>query len=83
MLRLTGHEQRLLTGQTCSARSWDGGGGGGLVTKLSLTLTIPRTVARQAPLSVRFPRQEYWSGLSSPRSQGGDDLTRILLFPFL
>ena len=82
MLRLTGHEQRLLTGQTCSARSWDGGGGG-LVTKLSLTLTIPRTVARQAPLSVRFPRQEYWSGLSSPRSQGGDDLTRILLFPFL
>ena len=23
----------------------------------------PRTVARQPPLSVRFPRQEYWSGL--------------------
>ena len=28
----------------------------------------PWTVARQAPLSVGFPRQEYWSGLpfSSP-----------------
>ena len=28
----------------------------------------PRTVARQAPLSVGFSRQEYWSGLpvSSP-----------------
>ena len=29
---------------------------------------IPRTVAHQAPLSMGFPRQEYWSGLlfSSP-----------------
>ena len=26
----------------------------------------PWTVARQAPLSMRFPRQEYWSGLSFP-----------------
>ena len=26
----------------------------------------PWTVARQAPLSVRFPRQEYWSGLPFP-----------------
>ena len=26
----------------------------------------PWTVACQAPLSVRFPRQEYWSGLSFP-----------------
>ena len=24
------------------------------------------TVARQAPLSMRFPRQEYWSGLLFP-----------------
>ena len=24
------------------------------------------TVARQAPLSMRFPRQEYWSGLPFP-----------------
>ena len=26
----------------------------------------PRTVAHQAPLSVGFPRQEYWSGLPFP-----------------
>ena len=26
----------------------------------------PRTVACQAPLSVRFPRQEYWNGLPFP-----------------
>ena len=29
-------------------------------------LTIPRTAARQAPLSMGFPRQEYWSGLPLP-----------------
>jgi len=27
-----------------------------------LTLFDPLTVAHQAPLSMRFPRQEYWSG---------------------
>ena len=26
----------------------------------------PRTAARQAPLSMKFPRQEYWSALPSP-----------------
>ena len=26
------------------------------------------TVAHQAPLSIGFPRQEYWSGLSLPSS---------------
>ena len=26
----------------------------------------PWTVAHQAPLSMGFPRQEYWSGLSFP-----------------
>ena len=31
---------------------------------------IPRTVARQAPLSLGFPKQEYWSGLPFP-SPGG------------
>ena len=29
-------------------------------------LTTLRTVAHQAPLSMRFPRQEYWSGLPCP-----------------
>ena len=45
----------------------------------------PWTVARQAPLSMVFPRQEYWSGLPfpspgdlcnpgiEPRSSGGSD----------
>ena len=26
----------------------------------------PLTVARQAPLSTEFPRQDYWSGLPFP-----------------
>ena len=42
------------------------GGGGGLVTKLCPTLAIPWTVACQAPLSMGFSRQEYWSGLPFP-----------------
>ena len=29
-------------------------------------LATPWTVARQAPLSMRFSRQEYWKGLSFP-----------------
>ena len=40
-----------------------GDGGGGLVAKLCLTLATPWTVACQAPLSMGFSRQEYWSGL--------------------
>ena len=40
--------------------------GGGLVAKSSLTLETPWTVARQAPLSMGFPRQEHWSGLPLP-----------------
>ena len=38
-------------------------GGGGLVAKSCLTLAIPWTVACQAPLSMGFSRQEYWSGV--------------------
>ena len=41
-------------------------GGGGLVTKSWLTLATPWTVAPQAPLSMGFSRQEYWSGLPFP-----------------
>ena len=37
-----------------------------LVAKLCLTLVIPWTVACQAPLSMEFSRQEYWSGLLFP-----------------
>ena len=38
-------------------------GGSGLVAKSCLTLETPWTVVHQAPLSMGFPRQEYWSGL--------------------
>ena len=36
--------------------------------KSCLTLAVRWTVALQAPLSVRFPRQEYWSELAFPSS---------------
>ena len=37
-----------------------------LVAKSSPTLVTPWTVACQAPRSMEFPRQEYWSGLLFP-----------------
>ena len=40
------------------------------VPQSCLTLCDPWTVALQAPLSMRFSRQEYWSGL--PCSPPGD-----------
>ena len=40
--------------------------GGCLVTKSCLTLATPQTVVWQAPLSMGFSRQEYWSGLPFP-----------------
>ena len=39
------------------------------LTRVQLFVT-PRTAAREAPLSVRFSRQEYWIGLPFP-SPGG------------
>ena len=42
------------------------GGGIALVAKLCWTLATPWTVARQAPLSMGFSRQEYWIGLPFP-----------------
>ena len=42
-------------------------GGGGLVAKSCLTLGNPMSyTACQAPLSMEFSRQEYWSGLPFP-----------------
>ena len=41
---------------------------GGLVTKSCLTFVTPWTVAYQAPLSMGFSKQEYWSGLPFPSS---------------
>ena len=39
---------------------------GGLVAKFCLILATLWTVACQAPLSMGFSRQEYWSGLLFP-----------------
>ena len=39
-----------------------------MVAVLSQGLSFPGTVAHQAPVSMGFPRQEYWSGLSSSHS---------------
>ena len=36
----------------------------------------PRTVAHQAPLSMGFPRQEYWSGLPFPSPGDGSSLLK-------
>ena len=36
------------------------------VTQLCATLAIPWSAAHQAPLSMGFPRQEYWSGFPCP-----------------
>ena len=37
-----------------------------LATQLYLTLCNPMDCSRQAPLSIAFSRQEYWSGLPCP-----------------
>ena len=36
---------------------------------MSNSFAIPWTVAHQAPLSMGFPRQEYWSGLPFPSAR--------------
>ena len=41
-----------------------------LVTKSCPTLWGPKNYSPQAPLSIGFPRQEYWSGL--PFAPAGD-----------
>ena len=64
-----------------------------LVEQSCLTLATPWTIACQAPLSMGFSRQEYWSGLpfpsagdlpnpgikpGSPALQAGSLLTELL-----
>ena len=43
-----------------------GGSDSGLVAKSCLTLETPWTNTHQAPLTMEFPGQEYWSGLPFP-----------------
>ena len=45
----------------------------GLVAKSCLTLVIPWVVTCQAPLSMKFFQQEYWSGLSFPSLEDHPD----------
>ena len=40
--------------------------GGGLVAQSCPALVTPWTIALQAPLSIGFSRQEYWSGFPFP-----------------
>ena len=57
----------LIKGTIKNTQIWLGRvGGGGFVAKSCPTLVTPWTVACQAPLSVVFSRQEYWSGLPFP-----------------
>ena len=55
---------------------------------MSESSVIPWTVAHQAPLSMGFPRQEYWSELSFPSlgdlpSQGIELASPVLQMDFL
>ena len=51
----------------------------GLWCKSCGTLAIPWTVACQAPPSMGFSRQEYWSGLPFPSPGDLPDLSPVLL----
>ena len=46
---------------------------------MSNSFTTPWTVARQAPLSMGFSRQEYWSGFAVPSTRGSSWLNPSLL----
>ena len=41
---------------------------------MSNSFATPWTVAHQAPLSMGFPRQEYWNGLPFPSPEDRPDL---------
>ena len=54
----------------------------GLVAKfVSDSFVTPWTVAHQAPLSMGFPRQEYWSELWSPPGDPPDPGTEPMFPP--
>ena len=48
--------------------------GGDLAANSCPTLETPWTVASPSPLSMDFPRQEYWSGLPFPSPEDLPDL---------
>ena len=63
--------------------------GEGVITQLCLTRpwsckeSTPWTIAHQAPLSMGFSRQEYWSGLPCPSPMDLPDPGIETLFPAL
>ena len=54
------YEREVMSKARCA---WTGRCCECLVSKSCLTLCDPWTVALQAPLSMEFSRQKYWSGL--------------------
>ena len=59
-------QMNLFTKQKLAHKLREQSYGGGLAAKSYPTLATPWTVARQAPISMGFSRQEYWSGLTFP-----------------
>jgi len=57
-------ESKINSNHICKENAYDCGGG--LVTKSCMTLATPWTEDCQAPLSMGFSRQDYWSGLLFP-----------------
>ena len=47
---------------------------------VSDSFATPWTVAHQAPQSMGFPRQEYWSGLLFPSLGDPSDPTKIMVY---
>ena len=70
----SGHRLPALSG--CPGKTWHQNG----VSRVSVSSSVvwlfvtPWTVALQAPLSMEFSRQEYWSGLPFPFPGGLPDL---------
>ena len=46
-----------------------------------MLFVTPWTVAHQAPLSMEFPRQEYWTGFSFPAVGDLSDPEIVSMFP--
>ena len=63
---LEGQQEHAPFQITLSKALDDYGAGGGLAAELCPLFVTPWTAAHQSPLSMRLPRQEYWSGLPFP-----------------
>ena len=66
-------------GQTAAPKT---GGGAGLLSYIRLFVTL-WIVARQAPLSMGFSKQEYWNGLPCPSPEDLPDSVFMSFFVFI